>query len=107
MSKDSGFTIPEMLASLFILSLASVSISQIVSSMVGGWERTQTLSKINAEQARLIENISDHEAQLRSTNWTLGGPSLEIDNGPSLILAVPKIEKSAHCVYDLVGRRCR
>lgn len=103
MMNDNGVTLAEVLAALFVLSLLAASLSGIVQALLGNWERTsERLTRVDA-LLTYSEKIAEAEQQpLRGDPFLLHTTS-----GDTLILAAPKIDKTADCVYDLVGRRCR
>ena len=105
--QQNGFTMAEVLAALFILSLATLALAEITQGAVIYWERTESVTLVSTQNRELLEHIESAEIHLRQENWTQTGPKLEIDNGQDLFLSSPKITHSPDCIYDLVGRRCR
>lgn len=103
MKGEEGVTLAEVLVALVILSLLAASLSGIIQNLLGNWERTSERIKNVEHLTSYSDNISTAEQQTIS-----GEPfTLTSDDGQTLILAMPKTDKTAACIYDLVGRRCR
>lgn len=106
MNKDAGVTLLEMIAAITVLSLAAISLTEIVSSMLGGWQRAETNLSYSGELYELLETASAYE-NVTSTTGPSPPPVLRLDDGNALQLAQKKTDKGADCIFDLVGRRCR
>lgn len=105
--KDEGFSLVEAMAALMILSLAAVFLGEAISHMVAGWTRTEKNIAAASQLERVLPELGAAERQLKQTNLLGTGPLLAIDDGPPLELSSPRIDKTADCVFDMVGRRCR
>ena len=107
MPRDQGFTVAELLAALLILSLVTLFVGDLIRHVSSSWsdardriDRLDSLSRL-AAQIDAAETLSPSDAAQSSL------PALRTDSGARLALADPKIDQTADCVFDLVGRRGR
>lgn len=104
MEFESGFTLAEVLASVFILSATAVATSSILATTFASWERTDQLIERSEGLLTVAALIERQEARRRLDQvYASSEPYLV----PDLLLARPRIDRSADCLYDLVGRHCR
>ena len=107
MRDERGFTLTEMVAALFVLSLGMVSLGSVTDLLMRGWEHIQTSESNVHGKMEIRGDLYFGEDKLKSDLAFYEQPRLVIDDGPDLILAVPKLDRPADCDFDLVGRRCR
>lgn len=104
MTSQAGFSLIEMLAAIFVLSLGAVAVSGSVSGLLNGWQRTDITLKQNAQRSALLEQVSDTQAGKKSDSTSL---TYELAPDRELILATPRVDHNASCRFDLVARQCR
>ena len=107
MRDEAGFSLTEVLVALFILSLGAVALSQSVGSMITIWDHTQKRIETVNILTILSRVVAPIERSLISQTGLLEGPVLSIEDGPALVLTSPRLDRSADCQFDMVGRRCR
>lgn len=107
MPNERGFTVSEMVAAVFVLSLAMVSLGSVTNLLVRGWNHIEASHQLVTDRGDIVAQLHKTEGKLRSSLTFYDQPVLELDNAPDLILATPKIDRPASCEFDLVGRRCR
>ena len=107
MRDEKGFTLTEMVAALFVLSLGMVSLGSVTNLLMRGWDHIQTSESSVLSKIEIREELHLGEDKLKSDLAFYEQPRLVIDDGPDLILALPKLDRPADCDFDLVGRRCR
>lgn len=107
MRDDKGFTLAEVLASLFVISAGAVATQGIVSGLIGHWSRAEKLRDHADRLLSQAEEVHAFETAIKSNTSErlyLEGPD---PDQSTLILAAPQIDQSPDCRFDLVGRRCR
>jgi type II secretory pathway component PulJ len=105
MNNQSGFSVVELVAALFILSASLVAIGEVISLISKNW------NSINSDLAA-IETLQDSIAQIEEIErqFVAENRAIQIhsrDKQAGMVLAIPRIEQRSDCRYDLVGRRCR
>lgn len=104
---DDGVSVVEILVSLLILSFSAVTLGGIVSKMNHGWTYTTEKIETSKKLSDIIEFIPLEEEKTDDGKWLNSDAELTLDNNDTLKIASPKIDKTAECFYDVVGRRCR
>ncbi|MBO6689401.1 MAG: prepilin-type N-terminal cleavage/methylation domain-containing protein [Henriciella sp.] len=104
MNAQAGFSLVEMLAAIFVLSLGAIAASESISGLLNGWQRTDDALKKNAQMSSVLERVSETQAGEKSVSDVL---SYEIAADDKLILATPRVDYDASCRFDLVARQCR
>lgn len=88
---ESGFTLAETLAALFVLSMALTALASFVSHTIKVQDRT----KLRIESARTLAMAY------------LNQQSIALADGSLLSIAHVEPDTSASCLYDVLQRRCR
>lgn len=107
MTDESGFSVAELVAALLILSLMAVPLSHSVGNMLSVWN--QAKSDVHSTQQMVLKVLEIEAAEIKqeANAEFADGPSLEITDGPPLMLSSPRRDRDASCEFDLTGRRCR
>lgn len=105
--REDGFTLAEVLASLVLLSLLAIAMGNLTQSYLMSWERTDRAIAKSNTRLTALQDIEAIEQGVRET----GAPNALVQSnsadGNTLLLATPKIDQRADCVFDQIGRRCR
>ena len=105
MNNQSGFSVVELVAALFILSASLVAMGGVFNVLSKNWDI------INSDLATIdklrdgVAQIEEVERQFVAKNRT--SQIITRDQNTGMVLATPRIEQRSDCRYDLVGRRCR
>lgn len=104
MNREAGFSVAEVIATLLVLSLATVALSEAVSSVTGSWQRIRDSIDRKDNARSLLMDIASVQSQDDEHNLDL---TLDVDEDLSLVLARPRVQRDASCRFDLVARQCR
>ena len=107
MHDEGGFTLTEMTAALLVLSVGLISLGEITNILFRSWTHTQTQHQHVRAATTLVDEMPSAEQYLKSASDERHPLVIETDDGQILTLAVPKLDRTSDCEYDLVGRRCR
>lgn len=103
MRQDAGTTLAEVLVALLILSGVTMALGDATRSAMASWDRTET----RIERVRHLVSMHDEIAPAELKRTSNPPAMIALDDTVSLAIAAPKIDQTAECVFDLVGRRCR
>jgi prepilin-type N-terminal cleavage/methylation domain-containing protein len=105
MTREAGFSLVEVLAALFVLSLTLVVVGGIISNVSGLWSRTQTnLAEVDAMTV-LAEQVTHGFAPSNSVEAP--SPVLRFEDGTEIRFNQEPSFMDADCAFDVIGRRCR
>ncbi|MCH9752464.1 MAG: prepilin-type N-terminal cleavage/methylation domain-containing protein [Alphaproteobacteria bacterium] len=104
MTSQAGFSLIEMLAAIFVLSLGAVAVSESISGLLNGWQRTDMALKQNVQRSALLQQIPSRQAEEKSVSTSL---TYKLTPDQELVLATPRVDHDASCRFDLVARQCR
>lgn len=104
---EDGFSLTEMLVALVILSFSAIALSESTSLMIKSWDQTKSGAVAIGQLAGLIDQIEASEHRVRAEITVPDGPELIIDDGVPLLVSSPRLDRTAACEFDMVGRRCR
>lgn len=104
---EDGFSLTEVLVALVILSFGAIALSEATSLMIKSWDKTNSGTRAVGQLTELIDHIEASEHRVRADVTVLDGPEVAIDDGAPLLISSPKLDRTAACEFDLVGRRCR
>lgn len=104
MKHQSGFSLPEAMVALIILSFILLPVGQFVSVLVRSYDSSHKHIELQRQFRETANGISAIEADATASTTRL---RLVLDGSDIGPLAKSRITQSANCSYDLVGRRCR
>lgn len=104
MTSQAGFSLIEMLAAIFVLSLGAVAVSESISGLLNGWQRTDMALKQNVQRSARLQQIPGRQAEEKSVSASL---TYKLTPDQELVLATPRVDHDASCRFDLVARQCR
>lgn len=105
--KDEGFTVAELLAALVVLSLGMAFLGEAIYRESRSWTRQDEKARDIRKLEGLYSAALASETVLKSGAPLGAGPVLAIDDAPPLELSAPRIDQTASCRFDPIGRRCR
>jgi len=104
MRSKTGFSVVEMLAAIFVLSLGAVAVSESISGLLSGWLRTEAALEKNVERSDVLSRVPEKQSMPKAASSDL---IFELGPDQTLILASPRVDRDASCRFDLVARQCR
>lgn len=106
-SREDGFTVTEMLAALFILSLTAIPLAEITGQMIVDWDQNERRQFALADRVAASEALPHQERRLRPIDAANSVPQSIEQTSVEAFQGQPKITLDAGCEFDLVGRSCR
>ena len=104
--RDDGFTIAELLAALLVLSLGMMFLGEAIFQQGRTWSRLGTTVDQISTLATLYPAALSGEGVVKSHAPLGDGPVLAVEDGPPLALSAARIDRTAECRFDPIGRRC-
>jgi len=104
---EEGFTLAEVLVTIIILASLAMVMAELVQSFIRSWERTEQRIEYSQDLLAQVETIAVSERALIGSESSSVFLTSKLQNDGTIILASPKINSSADCIYDVVARRCR
>lgn len=104
MKRQAGFSLVEMLAAIFVLSLGAVAVSEAISRLLSGWTKTDLMLSEAMTKARAVEETSIVQGQMKAETEE---PLYLFSDKQAMIIAAPRVDHDASCRFDLVARQCR
>jgi type II secretory pathway pseudopilin PulG len=98
---DSGFTLTEALAALFVLSLALTQLPGLIAQFSG--TITRAINDIQSARETLLDyRIKGREPREKTSAEIMPAP----DEGPVELVSDDRLMLHRACQFDVVGRRC-
>lgn len=103
--REAGFSVVEVLAALFVLSLALVAVGGVVSNVATLWSKTEGHLDETEAMTVLAERVIDGFDEEGGAEGV--PPVLSFDDGTRLSFERELVLTDADCAFDTIGRRCR
>lgn len=104
MKSQRGFSLAEMMAALFVLALAAIAVSEIISGLMRGWGQVSRSIDRSDQLQSIIEEIDSIQSKSVHRDSTL---AITYSDGTELIVARSRVERDSSCSFDMVARQCR